>query len=108
MEAKHAFLGQTCLKAKTPGYKITCAFFSPLHVRSLCRAGRVKLSEFLRSVPIFADLLPPVVRSLFVLRVLLTSAQSVSDRAPIMVDILVLMFFAVMGLVFLSYIIYML
>lgn len=43
-----------------------------------------------------------------VLRVLFASTASVSHRVFIMVDILMLMFFAIVGLVFLSYIIYLL
>lgn len=43
-----------------------------------------------------------------VLHVLFASTASVSHRVSIMVDILMLMFFAIVGLVFLSYIIYLL
>lgn len=42
------------------------------------------------------------------LRVIASSPPSISDNISIMVDILLLMFFAIMGLVFLSYIIYLL
>lgn len=66
------------------------------------QGGGAELSaDDARMVPISADLRhrPPCV---------LASSSSVSERVFIMVDILMLMFFAIMGLVFLSYIIYML
>lgn len=62
-------------------------------------------SSLLRTRPIFADL---VVYRAAVLRLCSSSPPVSSGWISIMVDILMLMFFAIVGLVFLSYIIYLL
>lgn len=62
-------------------------------------------SSSLRTRPIFADL---VTQRAAVLRPSSSSPSVSSGCVSIMVDILMLMFFAIVGLVFLSYIIYLL
>lgn len=70
------------------------------------RKGRSRLAtSLLRTRPIFADL---CIRCAAVPRLCPSSPPVSSVCVSIMVDILMLMFFAIVGLVFLSYIIYLL